>query len=265
MPRTACWRSTCCAPATRRRSCRTRPCIHSHSYTSAQQLRRSFDEWRGLLEVYGWREPASPRHLLSRLRGSLAQADGALAARHVHGSARVAALAGVAAHQLASLAGALLGSRADRLPARVRGRLSLERRAGFAPLDLAGGRETPVESAARRARRGRARDERAEPARGPPTGTVLGSAPADLPDLHALRAAHDPVPPDHVPAALHAAAAADAPAHARARPGGAPGAELVRAARAAGRRRDPELSRRRARARARAQHRARPCARAWRA
>jgi GT2 family glycosyltransferase len=109
---------------------------HSHSYTSAQQLRRSFDEWRGLLEVYSWREPASPRHLLSRLRGSLAQADAALAARHVRGSARTAALAGVASHQLASLAGALLGSRADRMPAGVRGRLSLERRAGFEPLDL---------------------------------------------------------------------------------------------------------------------------------
>ena len=52
--------------------------VHSHAYTTSQQLRRSFDEWRGLREVYGWREPASPRHLLSRLRGALGQARKAL-------------------------------------------------------------------------------------------------------------------------------------------------------------------------------------------
>ena len=32
--------------------------LHSHAYSSLEQLRRSFDEWRGLREVYGWREPA---------------------------------------------------------------------------------------------------------------------------------------------------------------------------------------------------------------
>jgi GT2 family glycosyltransferase len=110
--------------------------IHSHSYTTAQQLRRSFDEWRGLLEVYGWREPVSPRHVLNRLRGSLGEADAALGAENAAPAARLAALAAVAVHQLASLCGALLGSRADRLPAGMRRRLSLERRAGFAPLDL---------------------------------------------------------------------------------------------------------------------------------
>src|SRR5271168_935859 len=40
--------------------------IHSHVYTASEQLRRCFDEWRGLLEVYGWREPASPAHLLAQ-------------------------------------------------------------------------------------------------------------------------------------------------------------------------------------------------------
>jgi GT2 family glycosyltransferase len=108
--------------------------IHSHAYTTAQQLRRSFDEWRGLLEVYGWREPATPRHLLSRLRGGLAAVDAALDERQVARVARVAPLIGVATHQSASLGGALLGSRADRLPATARRMLSLERRGGFAPL-----------------------------------------------------------------------------------------------------------------------------------
>ena len=31
-----------------------------------QQLRRCFDEWRALLEVYGWREPARPRMLAAQ-------------------------------------------------------------------------------------------------------------------------------------------------------------------------------------------------------
>ncbi len=108
--------------------------IHSHDYTTSQQLRRSFDEWRGLLEVYGWREPASPRHLLSRVRGALGQARAEPAVAELPLGPRIAALAGVARHQLASLFGAALGSRADRLPAAARGRLSLERRAGISPL-----------------------------------------------------------------------------------------------------------------------------------
>ncbi|MDQ6810709.1 MAG: glycosyltransferase family 2 protein, partial [Actinomycetota bacterium] len=38
--------------------------LHSHEYTTLEELRRGFDEWRGLLEVYGWREPAAPGHLV---------------------------------------------------------------------------------------------------------------------------------------------------------------------------------------------------------
>ncbi len=105
--------------------------IHSHAYSTTQQLRRSFDEWRGLREIYGWREPASPRYLLSRLRGALGQARRELVREGAPSSRRVATLAAVAAHQLASLSGALLGSRADRLPTSVRRRISLEGRATF--------------------------------------------------------------------------------------------------------------------------------------
>src|SRR5947209_2581730 len=43
--------------------------LHSHDYPTIVHLRRCFEEWRGLLEVYGWREPASPAHLLGQLRG----------------------------------------------------------------------------------------------------------------------------------------------------------------------------------------------------
>ncbi len=123
--------------------------IHSHAYTTSQQLRRSFDEWRGLREVYGWREPASPAHLLSRVRGALGQARATLAQEGAAPGARASTLAGVARHQLASLGGALLGSRADRLPAALRRRLSLERRASFTPLPGSDPARGPARTASR--------------------------------------------------------------------------------------------------------------------
>jgi GT2 family glycosyltransferase len=86
--------------------------VHSHDYTALEQFRRCFDEWRGLREVYGLRESANPRHLAGRLR-------------------RAPTL-----HNVVRQAGALLGSRADRLPPGLRRRLSLEGREGFAPVDL---------------------------------------------------------------------------------------------------------------------------------
>jgi glycosyltransferase involved in cell wall biosynthesis len=110
--------------------------LHSHDYTPAEQLRRSFDEWRGLREVYGWREPATPAHLARQLRGALGQARRELIREGVPASRRERTLGAVGAHQLVRLTGALLGSRADRLPVGVRRRLSLEHRAGFAPLRL---------------------------------------------------------------------------------------------------------------------------------
>jgi glycosyltransferase involved in cell wall biosynthesis len=117
--------------------------LHSHEYTVTEQLRRCFDEWRGLLEVYGWREPLAPAHLLRQLSGELARTRRALLAEQAPPGARRAALAAAARHHLLCRAGALLGSRADRLPPRARRRLSLEGRAGFSPLqaqDEHGGR-----------------------------------------------------------------------------------------------------------------------------
>jgi rhamnosyltransferase len=110
--------------------------LHSHEYTPAQELRRCFDEWRGLREVYGWREPASPAHLARKLRGELGFARRELDRRGTSPSARRATLAAITRHHVVRLAGALLGSRAERLPARVRRGLSLEGRASFEPLDL---------------------------------------------------------------------------------------------------------------------------------
>jgi len=102
--------------------------IHSHDYTPGQQLRRCFDEWRGLREVYGWREPASPGHLLGRMRGELAAARRELSLAEAPAPARWRTLAAVTVHNALRLTGAVLGSRAELLPARVRRVLSLERR-----------------------------------------------------------------------------------------------------------------------------------------
>ncbi len=109
--------------------------LHSHDYTPLQELRRCFDEWRGLREVYGWREPARPGELARKLRGELAQTRRAASRAGLTGAPRRATLAAASRHHVIRLAGAVLGSRADRLPAPARRALSLERRSSFAALD----------------------------------------------------------------------------------------------------------------------------------
>ncbi len=110
--------------------------LHSHKYTAGQELRRCFDEWRGLREVYGWREPMHPAQLARRLRGELAQTRRAAELSGLRGPRRLATLATASRHHVVRLVGAVLGSRADRLPAPARRALSLERRSSFAALDL---------------------------------------------------------------------------------------------------------------------------------
>ena len=66
-----------------------RAVLHSHDYTPAEELRRCFDEWRGLREVYGWREPALAAHPAhAQLRGELGWAR-----RELHRRRRLAARA----------------------------------------------------------------------------------------------------------------------------------------------------------------------------
>lgn len=108
--------------------------VHSHAYSAPEHLRRCFDEWRGLLEVYGWREPASPPHLARQLRGELGLAWRALGATGIAPARRWWLTATVAKHHILRLLGATLGSRADRMPPGLRRTLSLERRPSFQPL-----------------------------------------------------------------------------------------------------------------------------------
>jgi GT2 family glycosyltransferase len=119
--------------------------LHSHDYTTLQELRRCFDEWRGLREVYGWREPAAPRRVARQLRGALGQSRRELIGEGASPAHRRATLVRAARHHVVRLAGALLGSRSDRLPAAARRWLSLEGRAGFAPLNLDGDYMRPTD------------------------------------------------------------------------------------------------------------------------
>lgn len=105
--------------------------LHSHHYGPLREMRRCFDEWRALREIYGWREPTGSAELLRSLRGALGRARRA-------GAADPLDLMAVALHQLARTVGAQLGSHAERLPEVLRRLVSLEGRGGFDPLDSVG-------------------------------------------------------------------------------------------------------------------------------
>jgi glycosyltransferase involved in cell wall biosynthesis len=110
--------------------------LHSHHYGSFGFLRRYFDEFRGLREVLGYREPAAPLRTLRSIR-ALTRFDKAWLRRHgVRGLRLAWALARSVRHHTIRLVGAILGSRAGRLSPSLRRSLSLERRSTFEPLAL---------------------------------------------------------------------------------------------------------------------------------
>lgn len=86
--------------------------LHSHRYPPVAQVRRWFDEFRALHELYGWTAPAAPRVIAGTARRQ-ARVDGWRSAPYHLGRAATAAVA----------------TRADRLPAPLRRGLSRERRA----------------------------------------------------------------------------------------------------------------------------------------
>ena len=106
--------------------------VHSHDYTTIGWLRRSFDEARGLREVYGWAQPVSPRSLALALRGRVgadlrwvrSRSSEVLSPQETAGLLTISTV-----HHAARLMGSALGGRADRLPRRLVPKLSLEGRA----------------------------------------------------------------------------------------------------------------------------------------
>jgi rhamnosyltransferase len=100
--------------------------IHSHDYTSAQWLKRSFDEARAVQEVYGWTPDG--RAVVRNLRGGVT-GDWRWAQARGDRGARLAPVLGASLlYHAARAAGGFLGGRAARLPAPLVARLSLERR-----------------------------------------------------------------------------------------------------------------------------------------
>jgi glycosyltransferase involved in cell wall biosynthesis len=93
--------------------------IHSHEYTGWGWLRRSFDESRALRAVYGFVEPVAPLKVWGLVGADWRYARGA-------GGVHADVLVRSAVHHSLRVTGAVLGSRADRLPRAVAGRLSLE-------------------------------------------------------------------------------------------------------------------------------------------
>jgi glycosyltransferase involved in cell wall biosynthesis len=117
--------------------------LHSHDYRAWDLFRRYFDEFRGLRETFGHVEPANPRRTLGLLRRHVAadrawcRASGVSAGELDHETLHSAL------HFAIRAAGSQLGSRADRLPPRVRRACSLERRSTFDPATAAPSRPAP--------------------------------------------------------------------------------------------------------------------------
>jgi glycosyltransferase involved in cell wall biosynthesis len=110
--------------------------LHSHDYPPAQFFKRYFDEFRSLREVLGHVQPWGPKTTLWDIRGLVGADKRWLEQQGVRGLDLVAPLALSARHWTIRMAGAIAGTRADRVPAPLRGRLSLERRSSFVEHDV---------------------------------------------------------------------------------------------------------------------------------
>ena len=109
--------------------------LHSHEYGALGWFRRFFDEWRGLLEVYGHVEAVGPRQTPRRIARELRADYAFLRDEGARGAQLARGAASALEYHAARALGSALGSRADRLPPRLRRSFSLEGREGFEPYD----------------------------------------------------------------------------------------------------------------------------------
>jgi len=109
--------------------------IHSHSYPPAEQFGRLFDEFRALREVHGHVEEAGPRHTLGTVRRQVALDRAWLRASGVGGGELDRATIESLRFYAIRATAAALGTRADRLPPRVRAALSRDGRGTFDPAE----------------------------------------------------------------------------------------------------------------------------------
>src|SRR5919204_919286 len=102
--------------------------LHSHDYPPLRFLRRYFDEFRSLREVLDHVEVAHPVYTPLTIRGLVGHDKRWLQRHGVTGRELVRPLAISARHHAIRQLGAIVGTRADRVPRRLRGALSLEGR-----------------------------------------------------------------------------------------------------------------------------------------
>jgi rhamnosyltransferase len=102
---------------------------HAHDYGLLGFWRRSFDEARGLREATGWIEPFTLRATLGGIRRQVGRDVRWMRRQRWPLASGVAWTARSIVHHSGRKAFAWLGSRSERLPARVRRTLSLEGRA----------------------------------------------------------------------------------------------------------------------------------------
>jgi glycosyltransferase involved in cell wall biosynthesis/GT2 family glycosyltransferase len=114
---------------------------HAHDYGPVEFARRYFDEYRGLHETAGHMEPAAPRSAFADVSGGVAGDRRWMADQGWAGSRRAAWTARSLLHHGSRKAAAIAGTRAERLPAALERRLSLE---GRASEPAANGRPEPA-------------------------------------------------------------------------------------------------------------------------
>jgi O-antigen biosynthesis protein len=102
--------------------------LHAHDYGAIEFMRRYFDEYRGLRATSGHVEAFHPIAALRTVRAETAADLRWLEERGATFGARARWAARASVHHGGRRVFSALGSRADRLPARLRARLSLERR-----------------------------------------------------------------------------------------------------------------------------------------
>ncbi|MFT4049373.1 MAG: glycosyltransferase family 2 protein [Solirubrobacterales bacterium] len=113
--------------------------MHSHDYPGLGWLHRYFDDFRGLHEVMGYRSSIGMRSGVRAVIG-LTRADRAFMRSEGVGGFELLRLTALSVRRHAfRVLGEWTAARADRLPERVTGWLSLEGRPGFSPAPSRGG------------------------------------------------------------------------------------------------------------------------------
>jgi glycosyltransferase involved in cell wall biosynthesis len=102
--------------------------LHAHDYGPVEFMRRYFDEYRGLRESTGHVEPFGVLATARQVGGAVAGDRRWAAEQGLSGAEQARWVARSAVHHGGRRVFSALGSRADRLPAPLRGRLSLEGR-----------------------------------------------------------------------------------------------------------------------------------------